>query len=302
MPRILISLATVGLAAGIAHADPSDLEGGVFIAHHPAVLQYTSPAPPEGWCQHYLDNFAINDCQGQVNRIDTGDGVVWFVLCAWAESKEWCGTEFGFGDYDAEAFLFTGHGPCFPEAGLEIPMATWPGPNAGTSIVICGSPWSGNMVPVYFFAGYAYSTTVIGVGANPNTGRGGTGNCIAPPQVWPAATFGAMGLFTDGVFSCPAAACCIGADCHLVTENECQDLQGVWHPSWPNCDGEPCETGGPQPVVCCIGNSCYLLTPAECFALGGEVHSGWLFCDPNPCEPQTPVRSSSWGQVKWLYR
>ena len=49
-------------------ADEDDLSNGVFIAHHPPGIQFTDP-PPEGWCQHYLDNFAIYSCDEQNPRI-----------------------------------------------------------------------------------------------------------------------------------------------------------------------------------------------------------------------------------------
>jgi hypothetical protein len=167
-------------------------------------MEFSCDPPTGGWCQHYWDSYRIEDCEDQVNRIDTQDQVIWFVLAAWDEEKEWCGTEFGLGEYDPAAFVITGFSPCWPEDGLEIPTASWPGPEEGTAIVVTGDPWEGNLVPVYWFAGYAYEEGLIPLAADPATGFAGTSNCASPPGVWAADSLGAMGLFQDGVYACPA--------------------------------------------------------------------------------------------------
>lgn len=61
-------------------------------------MEFSSEVPAGGWCRHYWDNYRLEDCEDQVNRIDTEQEVIWFVLAAWAEEKAWCGTEFGFGE------------------------------------------------------------------------------------------------------------------------------------------------------------------------------------------------------------
>ncbi|MCK4306201.1 MAG: hypothetical protein KAY24_18315, partial [Candidatus Eisenbacteria sp.] len=197
---VLFAAATVGVAA----ADSGNLEGGVFIAHCAAALHFSSDPPPEGWCKHYLDHHAISDCKDQANRIDTERGVIWYVLCAWSEGKKWCGTEFGFGAYEPAIFAFIDWGPCFPDAGLELPGAMWPGPEEGTALTTtAGSNWSGNFLPVYYFAGYAYAEGIIPLSVDPNMGFGGTGNCERPPTISNAEGYGGMGLFTDGIYACP---------------------------------------------------------------------------------------------------
>jgi hypothetical protein len=200
-------LLLVLLMPGSALSDSSNLEGGVFIAHHPPGLQYTSG---QDWCARYFQEFAIDSCSEQNSRIDLdgnqGQSSVWFVLAAWAEEKEWCGAEFGFAQYDSTIYAFISSGPCFPDGsggGLEIPTAGWPGPNAGVALSISGAPWSGNFVPVYFFAGYAYYQGEMPLAANPSSEFGGTANCETPPQSWAATAFGAMGIFQDGTSACP---------------------------------------------------------------------------------------------------
>jgi hypothetical protein len=122
-------LLSVGLLMiGTAHGDSSNLEGGVLIAHHPAGLQYSAGTD---WCQRYVEEFAIDSCSEQHNRIDLdgneGQSPVWFVLAAWTENKQWCGTEFGLGQYDPDVYAFTEWGPCSPGENLEIPTENWPG-------------------------------------------------------------------------------------------------------------------------------------------------------------------------------
>jgi hypothetical protein len=202
MKRAWLVLPLLCLAAGIAYSDSSNLEGGVFIAHHPPGLQYSEG---ENWCARYFQDFAIDSCSEQSNRIDTqGDHSVWFVLAAWSEPKEWRGVEFGLAAYDSTICALTSWGPCFPgSSGLEIPTAGWPGPNDGTTLTATGAPWSGNFLPVYYFVSYAYYAGEIPLGVHPVTGFGGTANCDSLPQTWAAAAFGSMGILEDGVSACP---------------------------------------------------------------------------------------------------
>ncbi len=180
-------------------ADPDDLEGGVLIAHHPPELEYTSG---QDWCQRYTDDFSIHSPDSVNHRIDIDGedaGSVWFVLAAWDESKQFCGAQFGFGWFPEEIFSFSEYGPCFPNQGLQIPTGNWPGPNEGVSVVVTNSDnWSGNFVPVYYFAGYAYSEGLIPLSINLENNFGGTGNCSAPSIEYDAIGFGCLGLFTDG--------------------------------------------------------------------------------------------------------
>jgi len=297
MRKALVVLCVSGIVTGSALADPEDLGGGVFIAHFPTEMEFSSEPPTGGWCQDYWDNYRIEDCEDQVNRIDTYDQVIWFVLAAWDEEKEWCGTEFGFGDYDPAAFVVTDYGPCWPEDGLEIPTASWPGPEQGTAIVVTGGPWEGNLVPVYWFAGYAYEEGFIPLAVDPATGFAGTANCANPPEVWAADSLGAMGLFADGIYVCPvgapggegglgstgleAAVCCLEEHCRIMAEDECERAQGIFHPESPSCDPDPCGEhvlGGEQILsVCPLGAPYSTIQAALDVAQDGDVIE--LCCD-----------------------
>jgi hypothetical protein len=44
----------------------------------------------------------------------------------------------------------------------------------------------------------------------------------------------------------PTAVCCVGQNCYVVTEQECTEMQGVFHPEWDSCGPpNPC---APSPV------------------------------------------------------
>jgi hypothetical protein len=231
MRKALVLLCVSGIVTGSALADPEDLGGGVLIAHFPTEMTFSFDPPTGGWCQFYWDSLRIEDCEDQVNRIDTGNQVIWFVLAAWDEDKEWCGTEFGFGEYDSDAFVITDFSPCWPEGGLEIPTASWPGPGEGTAIVTTGAPWEGNFVPVYRFTGLAYEEGLIPVAADPATGFAGMSNCANPPESWAADSLGGMGLFQDGVYACPEGMMASGRDSEPVVHQVCPEdanFETIW--------------------------------------------------------------------------
>jgi hypothetical protein len=93
--------------------------------------------------------------------------------------------------------------------------------------------------------------------------------------------------------------CCVGEDCYLVLDTECQALGGVFHPEWDSCGPpNPCAL----PHVCCVGEDCYLVLETDCAAMGGVFHPEWDSCGPpNPCQA-TPATPDTWGGVKNLYR
>ncbi len=206
MRKALVLFCVSGIVAGSAAADPANLAGGAFIAHHPTGMQFSSEPPAGGWCQEFLEYHSLDSCAEQVNRIDATQETIWFVLAAWEESKEWRGVEFGLGPYSPGDYVITHHGPCFPASGLAYPTENWPGPDEGIALVVTDSSWNGNLVPVYYFAGYAYGPATIALAENPATGFGGTADCGNPSEDWAAGSFGAMGFFEDGRSACPPSS------------------------------------------------------------------------------------------------
>jgi hypothetical protein len=194
--------------------------------------------------------------------------VVWFVIAAFSEEKQWCGVQFGMSDYNPEIMYYTAWGPCYPpDGGLELSSDGWPGPLEGTAFVSTGTPWEGNWLPMYWFYAYAYGYSgpgVVQLVPDPSVmvPFAGFGNCEIPAGVWDAA-LGGMGVNHPGTWIC-----------------------------W-----------SPDDYVCCVGEDCVIVhSEDECTALGGEFHPEWSSCGPpNPCLP-SPVRITSWGAIKTLYR
>ena len=223
----------------------SDLTGGTLICHSPTTVAYS---PGLDWCQKYYDEFQLNDSQDQQPFLTSaGDTKVWYVIGGWDGARNFCGFEFGFDDYETTLFYFQEWGNC-GIAGTEVPMGGWPGPNTGT-VLGYSDTMSGDLVPIYWFAGYSYYSGQIPLTVNANSGFGGFQNCLSPAHSFDATCFGVMGINTDGV--------------------EC-------HP-----DGEP------QPWACCVGLDCYVLTIEDCALAGGEWQGEGVTCDPDPCyDPQ----------------
>ena len=198
---LLCVVVTCVLCSG-ANADPDDLEGGVFIAHHPPTFQYS---PGMDWCEEYAQSYSISSCEEQNPRIDLdgnlGERSLWYVIAAWSEAKTWCGSQFGFGSFDPAIYEFMEYGGCLPN-DLSISTDGWPGPNEGTVVTATDVQWSGNFQAVYYFSGYAYYEGQIPLGIDPGNSFGGFGNCSAPSETWESAGYGAMGLFIDGVQAC----------------------------------------------------------------------------------------------------
>lgn len=185
----------------LAWADPSNLCGGVFVAHHVPELSCSGDL-----CEEYLP-YAIHSAEEQITRIDLppDQAAVWYVISAWDEEKEWCGTEFGFGDFDATAFIFADWGRCAPGFGFELSGDQWPCPNQGTAFTSGEPGWQGSYVPVYWFAGYAYGETVIPLDVDhvsPQYRFGGWATCYEPGGIiesYPAEAYGAMGIHMPGI-------------------------------------------------------------------------------------------------------
>ncbi len=126
------------------------------------------------------------------------------------------------------------------------------------------------------------------------------------------------GLLYEGIASCapidcnqPLAACCFDAGminqggCRLITEDECDEVNGEWKASFSTCDANPCrlraccvQTGG---IYICIGG---MMRNDECDTAGGIWTLDSDDCDPNPCyhHNPSPTDNMSWGKVKTLYR
>lgn len=262
MKTVFVFFAALAFASGLALADPDDLTAGVFIVHFDPLVEATDPI--NGWCAAYQDCCPIASCDQQNPTLPNLGSHVWFVLAEWwDEPKTWCLSEFGFGNYDPNLFVFGTSGACTPGEYLEISTPGWPGPLEGTAVATLVTSWSGNFVPVYYFTGYAYiDTGQIPLASDPPTGFAGFVNCPIPAEEFAAACLPAMGIGVPGIECCSeppeTAACCVCEVCTVTTEEECADIGGTWLPDIPDCD-------------------------------------------PNPCQP-SPAENTSWGSIKAIYR
>lgn len=290
---LAVLLVCCGVATGQDH---HDLRGGVLIAHYVPELGYSSDPPAEGWCGAFAP-YAITDPADQNTRIDVpGDyaALSWYVLAAWTEEKDFCGVQFGLDAYDPALMSILEYAPCFPATGgLQIEGPSWPGPGQGIQLVVTGDSWSGNLVPVCWFGGYAYAAAAPGTVAltvDAVTGPepfGGFVNCLNPPESAAATGFGVLGVDQDGLAVYPfepppRRACCVDEDCEILTLAQCDSILGLWLEETLSCSPNPCI----WEAACCYGGpepNCTLMTQTACNGLGGIWHSDWLSCDPNPC-------------------
>ncbi len=195
---LFLLLASVFLVS-LAHADPDDLSGGVLLVHAPPGLVYTNETAV--WC----DSTYLADCEDQVNRIEAETEAVWFVLSAWAEEKTFSAVEFGLGDFETESFTFMADGICLDDAmAINYPsVEDWPGPNTGIALAATGDAWTGQLVPIAWFAGYNYAEAdTIAITENPATGHAGWVSGESPSSHY-AECMGALGLGVPGTSCMP---------------------------------------------------------------------------------------------------
>ncbi len=178
----------------LARADSDDLSGGVLLVHAPPGVVYTTGTI--AWC----DSTHLVDCEDQVTTIEAETEAVWFVLSAWAEEKTFSAVEFGLGDFETESFTFMADGICLDDAmAIHYPsVEDWPGPNTGIALAASGDAWTGQLVPVCWFAGYAYAEAdTIAITENPATGHAGWVSGVTH-ATYDAECLGALGLGVDG--------------------------------------------------------------------------------------------------------
>jgi hypothetical protein len=93
-------------------------------------------------------------------------------------------------------------------------------------------------------------------------------------------------------------ACCLpDSSCQVMDATACEDGQGVSQGQFTTCSPcNPCET---RIGRCCFGESCSMLAGSDCCA-----GHGWFYlettCEEHPCA--TPVRPTSWGWIKSMFR
>ncbi len=299
---IVFVLWALTLSVVRAGADPNDLGGGVFIAHHAPTALYTEGAD---WCEAYHGlGYGISNCEEQINTMSSGGERLWYVVAAFPlEEKVWCGTEFGFADITADV-EFIEWGPCL-ENYLEFSYGPWPGSYSGTVVIAADQEegWDGNFLPVYYFWTVSYSGGTVPLDVDPSVHFGGFANCEVPNQTWEATCYGVLGVDEAGQACCPdVGACCLcSGTCTLTSGEEvCLSYGGFFMGFGVQCDPNPCPASQ-YCWPCCVGEDCLMVTEASCEYYLGEFHPEYEDCDPNPCGP-VEAQGESWGSIKSRFR
>ena len=92
--------------------------------------------------------------------------------------------------------------------------------------------------------GYYGYITQVPLAVDPATGFAGWANCAMPPQTYEPVCLGAMGINQQGLYCAPEepeAVCCIGTECQITTQADCDTAGGIWHPEWVTCTPNPCD-------------------------------------------------------------
>ncbi len=135
----------------------------------------------------------------------------------------------------------------------------------------------------------------------------GAGTCEILSEALCAAQGGAFrgigtvcGVLPD---SCKAQFGDRGACCHkplgmctMEYASTCADTSSETFSSGTSCSPNYCQPMG----ACCEGEQCVFENAYDCAQAAGQFQGVNTECTPNPC-PQTPVKVSTWGEIKNRY-
>ena len=190
--RLLVVLGFLlgGLSAGdIARATNV---GGVLLTHHPRQLSLSTP------CDSLRFPSTCDSFVSQSNQFETR--IRWFVLAAFPGEAHLKVATFALGAYDNSRAVFADWGPCGEGAGpIEIAGAGWPAPNTGTA-VCWSSCREGEVIPLYWFASYAYAPVTIPLVAYGSQNR--MADCAVPAVLDTFVAYGSFGFGGNGALPC----------------------------------------------------------------------------------------------------
>ncbi|HJN72280.1 MAG TPA: hypothetical protein QF528_06775, partial [Phycisphaerales bacterium] len=80
----------------------------------------------------------------------------------------------------------------------------------------------------------------------------------------------------------PTGACCIGSNCVVMYQSQCDAGGGDWQGNNTTCDANPCvaATG-----ACCVSGACQILSSEDCFLAGGSYNGDNVTCGSVSCSP-----------------
>lgn len=239
MRKLFLAMGILALSAGVAFAGSN---AGIQLHVHGNVAGVETNGDPCG-------ALAVPaDCGGLVpSGAPDANGAEWFVVVAVsppANSPNFNTIIFGVGDYvPLQSCYVALYGPCHADLNpLETSSAGWPGPSTGTAVSWAPNCLTGHVEPVYYFAVYSYGGGAIPLGDFYPGQAAGVVSCDSPPEEDPFASYGAMGCGGDPGSNpeCPGAppepaACCVGPDCFMLTEDECNAAGGEYQGDGTNC-------------------------------------------------------------------
>ena len=83
-------------------------------------------------------------------------------------------------------------------------------------------------------------------------------------------------------------ACCFSdGSCELLTEEECESVEGIYQGDDTTCETSSCEA---SVGACCFEDgTCELLSADECSSFEGDYQGDGTSCEPNPCPQPRPA-------------
>ncbi len=179
---IFLLLAVSRCAAG-PHA------GGTLLLHAAPALAYTDGA-------NYCGSALPPSCDSVNVSVKGGDPVVFFVVAAFPDTSAPAlnGVTFGV-TYPSEHFVLLDSGGC---GDFELALPEWPASNSGTAVQ-WAEPQSAHVVPIYWFAGYAYGVQSFQFEVVPHPTQGAMfADSSSPAQLDHAIGFGSLGFDAEG--------------------------------------------------------------------------------------------------------
>jgi len=220
------------------------------------------------------------------------ESIVWMVA-AFADASSPSVKSFQTGLYgDITPDMFSGWGFC-PSNGLEIPDATWPGPNSGTAVTYLFPAITSHLFKIYYFAcGAPFSGAIMRSGDY----VGGDHHAEWADDSDPAVIdyvfrFGSVGWGVAGSKDCPipptTGACCFpDGTCQVLDETICTGQGGAFQGLGTVCDPNPCPP--PRGACCFVDGSCIDLLEADCATQGGTWEGFGTDCATFQCPQPQP--------------
>jgi hypothetical protein len=274
---------------------------GALVVHTDDSIFYTSS---DDYCLTSLPG----SCDLLITRTDRTveeqEAVIWF-LAAFLPEADPAVTTIQFGihhNLPVNLGYFARWAACGPSP-LELQDDGWPELNDGGNLVAYGVPVVQRLFAFYWFAVIGVQGGYFGTRSYPGTNEAKFVDDSSPPIEDLCTRFGTARWGQAGENDCPIGlfgACCVpGADCQILSAEECAALGGTYIGDGAACDPSPCDI--PTGACCLPDQLCVIVTLAQCTQQGGAYQGNDTVCDPNPCT-STSILQTTWGRIRSSYR